>query len=74
MSSDLEDVLRKLRESAESAADVRIELSNEYLALIARVEALPENQPGAHKSARWIGGRPEAEASLRSVHPMPRRR
>jgi hypothetical protein len=53
----LEDGLRALREATELAAAIRIDLTEEYLQLIAAVEALPENQPGADKSGRWRGSR-----------------
>lgn len=51
----LHDGLRALREAAESARSIRIELTDEYLRHIAMVEALPENQTGARKSSRWQG-------------------
>ena len=41
-----------LRDASEQAAQSRIELTDEYLALIDRVEALPENHVGADKS--WV--------------------
>jgi len=47
MKPTVEDGLRILREAAEQAAQIRIELTDDYLALIARVEAMPENQPRA---------------------------
>jgi hypothetical protein len=53
----LEDGLRALRESAELAKDIRIDLTDEYLRLIAIVEAMPQNQSGARKSSRWLGDR-----------------
>jgi hypothetical protein len=49
----LEDGLRALREAAESAKSIRIDLDEDYLANIARVEARPENQSGADKSWVW---------------------
>jgi hypothetical protein len=57
MKSTVEDGLRILREAAEQAAQVRVELTDDYVALIAQVEAMRENQPGADKSwvARLLG-------------------
>lgn len=49
----LEDGLRALREATEMARSIRIDLDDEYLANIARVEARPENQSGADKSWVW---------------------
>lgn len=71
--SELDDVLHRLRESADAAKDLRIELTDEYLQMIAQVESRPENQSGADKGSRWIGGRPDAEAALRNVRPVSRR-
>lgn len=53
MKSALEDGLRILAESTELAKSITIELTDEYLALIARVEAKPQNQSGADKSYVW---------------------
>ena len=41
-----------LREAREQAAQIRIELTDDYLALIDRVETMPQNQAGADKS--WV--------------------
>lgn len=49
----LEDGLRALREATEQAKSIRIELDDEYLALIARVEAQPQNQSGSDKCWVW---------------------
>ena len=49
----LEDGLRALREATERAADIRIEVTEDYLQLIAQVEAMPQNQSGADKSHVW---------------------
>jgi len=57
MQPTLEDGLRALREAAEQAKTIRIDLTDEYLALIEKVEALPRNQSGADKSGRWLGCR-----------------
>lgn len=53
----IEDGLRALAEATELAKTIRIDLTDEYLQLIAKVEALPQNQAGADKSGRWLGGR-----------------
>jgi hypothetical protein len=55
-----DDGLKAIRESAELAEAIRIELSSEYLQLIAFTEAMPENQSGAEKPSRWRG-RPDRE-------------
>ena len=52
MRPTLEDGLRALREAAEQAPSIRIELDDEYLRAIALAEALPDNQSGADKT--WI--------------------
>ena len=52
MKPTLEHGLRALREATELAARLRIDLTDDYLALIARVEALPQNQSGSDKS--WV--------------------
>ena len=73
MKSTLEDGLRALRAATEAAALVRIELTDEYLALIAQVEALPQNQVGADKSGRWRGDRRYKDffSRVRPVPPIP---
>ena len=55
MKPTLEDGLRALHESTELAKQIRIELTDEYLRLIALVEAMPKNQSGTEKSSRWLG-------------------
>jgi hypothetical protein len=57
MATTLEDALRALDEAVELAKSIQIELTDDYLQLIAAVEALPQNQSGADKSGRWLGGR-----------------
>ena len=52
MKPTVEDGLRILREAAEQAAQIRVELTDDYLALIAQVEAMPQNHAGADKS--WV--------------------
>jgi hypothetical protein len=53
MESTLEDGLRILAEAAELAKFIRIDLTEDYLQLIAQVEAMPRNQSGADKSYVW---------------------
>ena len=53
MGPTLEDGLRALREAAEQAPFIRIDLDEHYLRAIALVEALPSNQSGADKSWVW---------------------
>ena len=53
MTSTIEDGLRILAESTELAKSITIELTDDYLELIARVEAMPRNQSGADKSYVW---------------------
>ena len=72
MRSTVEDGFRVLREASEQAAEVRVELTGEYLALIARVEAMPQNQPGADKSGRWLGSIPDLKAALSRVRRKPK--
>ena len=50
--STVEDGIRILREATKQAAQVRIELTDDYRELIAQVEALTENRAGADKS--WV--------------------
>lgn len=53
MDPELERVLRGMEEAAEFAKTYRFEMTEDYLELIARVEALPQNQEGADKSWVW---------------------
>ncbi|MGH9384720.1 MAG: hypothetical protein ACRD2N_10580 [Vicinamibacterales bacterium] len=70
MEPTLEDGLRALDEAVELAKSVRIELDQEYLRLIALVEAMPSNQSGADKS--WVG---QMDAAFRDhYHNVKRRR
>jgi hypothetical protein len=57
MDRELERALRGLEEAAEFARTYRFEMTEDYVQLIARVEALPTNQSGADKSGRWLGRR-----------------
>lgn len=53
MNPTLEDGLRALEEATEQAKAIRIELDDNYLALIAQVEGRPDNQSGSDKSWVW---------------------
>ena len=57
MEPTLEDGLRALEEATALAKAIQVELTDDYLRLIAGVEALPQNQAGADKSGRWLGSR-----------------
>jgi hypothetical protein len=71
MDPELERALRGLKEAAEFARTYRFELTEDYLALVARVEAMPENQSGADKSGRWRGSRAYAAAIAARVTRVP---
>jgi hypothetical protein len=53
MAHTLEDGLRVLRDSAERASSIRIEIDDEYRRVIQLAEALPQNQSGADKTWVW---------------------
>lgn len=53
MDPELERALRALEEAAEFARTFRFEMTDDYLALIAQVEAMPRNQSGSDKSGMW---------------------
>lgn len=68
MAHTLEDGLRALREAAEQAPSIRLDLDERYLRAIALVEAMPSNQSGADKS--WVWRMDAAfRAELRLVRP-----
>ena len=69
---ELDEVLRGLEEAVKFAQSYRFDLDDVFLALIARVESLPENQTGARKSSRWIGSRAAWQAHLARVRRVPR--
>jgi hypothetical protein len=73
MAGDLERVLRGFEQAKEFARTYRFEMTDEYRALIARVEAMPRNQSGADKSGPWIGSYADAKAWLAAVKPAPRK-
>ena len=53
MDPDVERALRGLDDAVEFAKAYRFEMTADYVALVARVEALPQNRPGADKSWIW---------------------
>jgi hypothetical protein len=59
---DLERTLGQLDEAVDFSKGYRFELTDEYVALIARVEAMVRNQSGADKGSSWLGGRLEVLA------------
>ena len=73
MAGDLERVLQGLEEAQEFARTYRFQITDDYRALIARVEAMPRNQPGADKSGRWLGSRADMKAFLAAFTPAPRK-
>jgi hypothetical protein len=64
MGSESDGALRALREAEEFAKSYRFELSDDYLALIDAVEAMPRNQSGSDKTGRWLGRRAPAAAPV----------
>jgi hypothetical protein len=52
---DLERIRRVFEGVQEFARTYRFEMTDEYRAMIAHVEAMPQNQSGADKSGRWLG-------------------
>ena len=73
MDRELEEVLRGLEEATKFAKSYRFELDDDYLGLVAKVEALPENQPGARKSSHWVGSRAAWQAHYARAHRVPRK-
>ena len=72
MDPELERVLQGLDEAVEFAKSYRFEMTEDYLALLARVEAMPQNQSGADKSHVW----PALQAyvdSFKNVRLLPRK-
>ena len=74
MADNLDRVWRGFEEAREFAKRYRFEMTGEYRALIARVEALPDNQSGADKSGRWLGSRTDQEALRARATLAPRTR
>jgi hypothetical protein len=73
MSEEHERVLAALERALEFARAYRLELDDDYRALIARAEALPANQSGADKSGRWLGSPVDAAAIVEAFSRAPRR-
>ena len=69
MKPTLEDGLRALQEATEMARQIRIDLTDDYFALIAQVEAMPQNARRADKSSVWrlIDASARAYAGARRV-------
>ena len=55
MDPELERALRALDDAVEFAKSYRFKMTEDYLALLALVEAMPSNQSGADKSHIWRG-------------------
>jgi len=73
MADDLERALRGLEAAREFARSYRFEMTAEYRALIAQVEALPRNRAGADKSGRWLGSAADQKAWRANVRLAPNR-
>jgi hypothetical protein len=67
---DLERALDGLKKAAEFARNDRFEMTDDYLELIARVEAMPENQSGVEKAHVWRAQQTYKEF-FRLVRPVP---
>jgi hypothetical protein len=74
MDPELERVLRGLEEAAEWAKTFRFEMTEDYIRLIERVEAMPRNQSGADKSGPWVGSYPDAVRWFSHFKLVPRKR
>lgn len=72
MDPELERALEGLKKAAEFAKSYRFEMTKDYLALIARVEAMPQNQSGADKSSVWPGLQAFVD-SFKNVRLLPRK-
>jgi len=68
---ELEEVLRGLERATAFAKSYRFEMTEDYLQLIAQVEAMPRNQPGTDKSYVWRAQRAYKE-SFKNVRLLPR--
>jgi len=69
---ELERVVRGLDRAVEFAESYRFEMTDDYRALVAQVEALPQNRQGADKSGRWRGSRAFQDRLAASARLMPR--
>jgi hypothetical protein len=72
MDAELERALRALDEAVEFAKSYRFEMTEDYLALLAQVEAMPRNQSGADKSAVWPALQGYVD-SFKNVRLLPRK-
>lgn len=72
MDPEVERALEGLRKAAEFARTYRFELTPDYLELIARVEAMPQNQSGSDKSGVWPGIQAYRD-SFKKVELLPRK-
>jgi hypothetical protein len=73
MGDDSEHAKRIFEESEEFSRTYRFEMTDEYRALIARVEAMPRNQSGADKSGRWLGNPADHNAFFDGFSRAPRK-
>ena len=73
MADDLVRVLRGLEQAKEFARTYRFEMTDDYRALIERVEAMPRNQSGADKSGPWVGSYADAKAFFAAFSRAPRK-
>lgn len=73
MADDLERAREWFRQAEEFARTYRFEMTDDYRALIERVEAMPRNQSGADRSGRWIGSYADFEAFYAAFEPAPRK-
>jgi hypothetical protein len=64
MTPDVELALRAIRIASIRARTIRTDLADDYLDLIHTVEALPENQPGADKTARVMTAKTPLTSSV----------
>ena len=74
MSPERDPLLQALDDAVEFARTYEFELTEEYLALVEQVEAMPRNQSGADKSGRWLGNRTDQLAWKAHVQPPPEER
>jgi hypothetical protein len=72
MADDLKRVLPGFEQAQEFARTYRFEITDEYRALLAQVESMPRNQPGADKSGPWLGSRAGRILFFAAFSPAPR--
>ena len=65
--------LTPLDQAVEFARTYRFDMSDEYRALIERVEDMPRNQSGADKSGAWRGSQADRRAFFDAFSPAVRR-